>query len=111
MESTRLSPYTTSNERLAVVIAHGGTLVAWFLAPLLVYLVKRGDSKYVEFHAMQSLMWSLLGTLVSLLTCGLAIPVFMVFHVIAVVRALEGVEYEYPIAGEMARTWVYGDTR
>ncbi len=96
----------TSNERLAAVIAHAGTLVAWFLAPLLVYLLKRGDSRYVAFQSLQALLWSLAGTLVSLATCGLAIPVFMVWHVIAAVRTLDGREYEYPIVGKIARDLV-----
>jgi len=96
-----------SNDKLAVLLAHGGTFVAWLLAPLLVYLIKKGDSKHVEFHALQSLLWSLTGTLVSIVTCGLAIPVFMVFHGIAVWKTLQGVEYEYPLVGEFSRKLVY----
>jgi len=98
----------TSNERLAVLIAHAGTVAAWFLAPLLVYLVKRGESKYVEYHAMQSLLWSVAGTVVSVVTCGAAIPVFLVWHVIAAVKTLEGQDYEYPLVGDVARGLVYG---
>jgi len=93
----------TSSERLAAAIAHGGTLFAWFLAPLVVYVLKRGDSRYVEFQALQALLWSLLGTVVSLATCGLAIPVFLVWHVLAAVRAMDGRAYEYPIVGDFAR--------
>ncbi|WP_394820921.1 DUF4870 domain-containing protein [Pendulispora albinea] len=96
------------NDRLAVLLAHGGTFVAWLLAPLIVYLVKKDDSKYVEYHALQSLLWSLLGTLLSLATCGLAIPIFMIFHGIAVWRTLEGVEYDYPLVGSFARKVVCG---
>jgi uncharacterized Tic20 family protein len=93
---------------LAASIAHLGTLVSWTLAPLLVYLLKRGDSKYVEFQSLQALLWSLAGTLVSIATCGLAIPVFMIWHVIAGAKSLDGQGYEYPFVGEIARKWVYG---
>jgi uncharacterized Tic20 family protein len=93
----------TSNERFAAFLAHAGTFVAWTLAPLCVYLVKRGESRWVEYHALQSLLWSLFGTITSLATCGLAIPVFMVFHVIAALRATEGEEYEYPLVGDLAK--------
>jgi uncharacterized protein len=92
----------SSHERLAVLIAHAGTLFAWFLAPLVVYLLKRNESRYVEFHALQSLLWSLMGTLVAMATCGAAIPVFLVWHLVAAYRASEGVDYEYPIVGEIA---------
>ena len=94
----------TSNERLAAAIAHGGTFFAWTLAPLLVYLLKRSDSKYVEAQALQALLWSLAGTLLAAATCGLAIPFFMVFHGIATWKALEGEHYEYPLVGDLART-------
>lgn len=98
----------TNQDRLAATIAHLGTLVSWTLAPLLVYVLKRGDSKYVEFQALQALLWSVAGTLVSIATCGLAIPVFMVWHVIAGAKAIDGKDYEYPFVGEIARKWVYG---
>jgi uncharacterized membrane protein len=93
----------SSNERIAVLIAHAGTAVAWFLAPLLVYLLKRGDSRYVEFHALQSLVWSLAGTLLALLTWGIAIPIFLVWHIVAAVKTANGDDYEYPIVGDFVR--------
>ncbi|MEO8801090.1 MAG: DUF4870 domain-containing protein [Polyangiaceae bacterium] len=98
----------SKSERLAAAVAHAGTLFAWFLAPLLVYLVKRGESKYVEHQAMQALLWSLGGTVISIATCGLAIPVFLIWHVVAAARVLDEstANYEYPIVGKMARAIV-----
>ncbi|MDB4945715.1 MAG: hypothetical protein JWP97_5249 [Labilithrix sp.] len=87
----------TQNERLAAAIAHGGTCFAWFLAPLFVYFLERDRSSFASRQALQALLWSGLGTLVSLATCGLAIPVFMGFHILAAVRVLEGEDFEYPI--------------
>jgi len=92
-----------SSDRIAVLVAHGGTLFAWFLAPLLVYLVKRNDSRYVEFEALQSLLWSAAGTLMALATCGVAIPVFLVWHLYATWKIANGGSYEYPIVGDLAR--------
>src|SRR5690349_20708566 len=93
----------TSNERLAAAIAHGGTCVAWFFAPLVVYLLERDRSSFAAKQALQALLWSGLGTLVSLATCGLAIPVFMGFHILAAVRVLEGRDYQYPFVAEIMR--------
>jgi uncharacterized protein len=109
MNSMKLRAYPTSSERLAAMIAHGGALFAWILAPLIVYFVKRGESKYVEYHALQSLLWSLVGTLVSIATCGLAIPIFMIWHVLAVIRTSDGnaEDYEYPFVGTIAYNMVY----
>jgi uncharacterized Tic20 family protein len=91
------------SERIAVLVAHGGTLFAWFLAPLLVYLVHRHDSRYVEFQALQSLLWSLAGTLTAIATCGVAIPVFLAWHLYAAWRISNGESYEYPVVGDFAR--------
>lgn len=99
--ATTSSP--TSNERFSAAIAHGGTCVAWFFAPLVVYLIERGRSPYAARQALQALLWSGFGTIVSLATCGLAIPVFMGFHILAAVRVLEGHEFEYPLVGDLAR--------
>jgi uncharacterized Tic20 family protein len=101
----------TSSERFAALLAHGGTFVAWTLAPLLVYALKRGESKYVEFQALQAVLWSLAGTVVSLATCGLAIPFFMVWHAIALWKVSEGQAYEYPVVGAIARSFVYDETK
>jgi uncharacterized Tic20 family protein len=108
MTTMSLTTQPTSSDRLAALLAHGGPLLAWTLAPLIVYLVKRGDSRYAEFHALSSLLWSLAGTVVSLATCGLAIPVFMVWHVLALVKTSQGEDYEYPVVGKVARDLVYG---
>jgi uncharacterized Tic20 family protein len=106
---TSLTLAHSSSERIAAAIAHAGTVVAWFLAPLVVYLVLPRSSQWARFQALQSLLWSLFGTVVSLATCGLAIPVFLVWHVMAAIKTVEGHEYEYPLVGDAARRAVYGD--
>ena len=93
----------TSNERFAAAIAHGGTCFAWFLAPLVVYLLERDRSSFASRQALQALQWSGFGTIVSLATCGVAIPIFMGFHILAAVRALEGHPFEYPLIGDLVR--------
>ncbi len=105
---TSLSVSPDSSDRVAATVAHAGTLVGWFLAPLLVYLVLPRDCRWARFHALQSLYWSLFGSLVSLATCGLAIPFFLCWHVYAAIKTLSGEDYEYPLVGEMARRTVYG---
>ena len=107
MNSTSLALHRTSNERLAATIAHAGTAVAWFLAPLVVFLVLPRESRWARYQALQSLLWSLLGTIVSLATCGLAIPVFLVWHLIAAVKTMTHDDYDYPLVGEAAHRVIY----
>ena len=96
---------TTPNERLASMLAHGGTLFAWFLAPLVIWIFARKRSPVVAEHAMQALIWSGLGTLVAFLTCGLAVPVFLVFHLIVAWRAWQGRGPNYPALSDFMRGW------
>lgn len=105
-DSNDLAP--TSDNRLALAIAHGGTCFAWFLAPLLVYLLKRDASPRVAYESLQALLWSALGSIVAIATCGLAIPVFLVWHVLGALKALDGKPFDYPLVAETARRHVYG---
>jgi uncharacterized Tic20 family protein len=100
---------TTNEDRFALVLAHGGTCFAWFLAPMVVYLLKRDSSRRVAYEALQALLWSALGSIVAIATCGLAIPVFLAWHIIGAVRALQGRRFEYPLVAEVARKHVYGE--
>jgi uncharacterized Tic20 family protein len=97
--SLEFSTRPSDSERIAAAIAHAGTCVAWFLAPLLVYLIERDRSAFASRHALQALLWSAFGTLVSFATCGLAIPVFLCVHIYAAFQALGGRDFEYPLVG------------
>lgn len=101
--SGSLATVPSQRERFAVLIAHAGTWFGWFLAPLFVYVLKRGDSRWVEHHAMQSFLWSLLGTVLAAVTCGVAIPLFLGWHLYAAYRIHRGDDYDYPIVGDFSR--------
>ncbi|MGH7298744.1 MAG: DUF4870 domain-containing protein [Polyangiaceae bacterium] len=107
MSTAALGFQRTSNERVAAIVAHAGTAFAWFLAPLVVFLVLPRESRWARYHALESLLWSLLGTLVSIATCGLAIPVFLVWHLVAAYKTMTDGDYEYPLVGEAAQRAVY----
>jgi uncharacterized membrane protein len=109
MSTTSLALFPSTHDRITAGIAHAGAAFAWFLAPLLVFIVAGRDSRWARYQALQSLLWSLLGTLVSFVTFGLAIPVFLVWHIIAAIKTMGGSDYEYPWVGEVAHRLVYGD--
>lgn len=44
----------TQDERTMGVLAHVLQIVGWWIAPLIIFLVKR-ESKFVSFHALQAL--------------------------------------------------------
>ncbi|MCC7534755.1 MAG: DUF4870 domain-containing protein [Deltaproteobacteria bacterium] len=96
-------------------MAHGLTFIeGGFIGPLVLYLLKKKESDFVAFHALQSLAFTGLYFLLTFLTCGLlglalVIP-YVVFEIIACIRAYEGEWYELPIVGAWARRKHPGNT-
>ena len=98
----------TNDDKWMAALAHGLTFFEGGLfGPLIVYFVKKDQSEFVAFHALQSLYFGLAFFVISLLTCGvgavlLVIP-YAVFELIATMKAYEGEWYELPIVGRYAR--------
>ena len=100
----------TSDERTWALVSHALTFIeGGIIGPLVVYLVKKNESEFVAFHALQSLYFGLLAVAiiapVALITCGfgavLVLPYF-IFELIACVEANKGEWYELPIVGPWA---------
>lgn len=74
-------PAPTQDERTMAFLAHLLQVFTGFIAPLVIYCVKQ-DSRFVKFHALQSLIWQL--CYMALFFDGMIIFFFsafaMVFH-------------------------------
>ena len=106
-----LAPSTSTasqEERTLAAIAHGLTFFeGGLVGPLILYLVKKDESDFIAFHALQSLYFGLAFVVLSVVTCGigailLGIP-YLVFEVIATIKSYEGEWYELPVVGRYAR--------
>ena len=89
--------------------------VVLIVGPLVVYVLKKDESKFVAFHALQQLIFDAILLpvilIIAVVTCGFgAVLVFvpLVFQIIAALRANDGEYYELPVAGAIARKSVYG---
>lgn len=103
-EQTPVSP-PSSDERTLAILSHILSFAAGFLAPLIIYLLKKDESPYVAAHAKESLNFQLT---ILLLIFGLAITVIGIFLIwivglgataliiIATVKASENKLYKYP---------------
>lgn len=101
------SPVTES-ERLLSVLAHILTLVVSFLAPLVIYLIKKDESAFVKEHAKESLNFQLtlfIAYIVSFLLIFvlIGIPLLvliglaqLVLVIVATIRAADNQLYRYP---------------
>src|SRR5262249_28202433 len=50
----------TRDERTNAMLAHVLTIFAGFIAPGIIYLVKRRESRFIAFHALQAFFWHML---------------------------------------------------
>jgi len=109
-------PSRPQNERTWMVLCHASALIGFFvpwgghiLAPLVVWLIKRGESPAVDEHGKESLNFQLsmliyniiAGILVLVLIGFVLLPILhvlnVVFVILASLRASEGTLYRYPI--------------
>lgn len=74
-------PAPTQDERTMAFLAHLLQVFTGFVAPLVIYCVKQ-DSRFVKFHALQSLVWQLCYMALFFIGFALAFAFMMtsVFH-------------------------------
>lgn len=99
----------TSEEKTMAILSHILCIVAWFIAPLIIYLVKK-DSEFVQAHAKESLNFQLtmlIAWIVSFILVFVIIGAFLMFLlgianlvlvIVATIRASENKLYKYPFS-------------
>jgi uncharacterized Tic20 family protein len=123
METVPLPPVpqaNPANDKLLAIVCHLSLFLSFligasFIVPLVIFLVKRGESSYVAAHAKEALNFQLslliyvAGAVCALplFFCVIGIPIIMamaalslmsiVCAIIAAVRASEGGFYFYPL--------------
>lgn len=104
---------TTHEERLWGMLAYLLTFFAWIFAPITIYAVKKEQSRFLAFHALQSLYLELAVTVLSMLPYLLpGVPVLiwyagaiggLVYGIVAAIKAYDGEWYEIPLIGYCVR--------
>lgn len=104
-----LPAYTpTSDERLLAVLSHVLCLLVGFLAPLIIYLLKKDESSFIAAHAKESLNFQITCIIIGIV-CAILIVVLIgifllwalaiaatVLVIVATIRASENKLYRYP---------------
>ena len=95
----------TSDEKTLALLAHIVTLASNFIAPLIIYFIKKDESSFVAAHAKESLNVQLtiliiaiilIVTIVGILLLWIVCMYAFVLVIIATIRASEGKLYRYP---------------
>jgi uncharacterized Tic20 family protein len=104
-EETPLVP-PTSDEKTIALLSHVLTIVASFLAPLIIYVIKKDESAFVAAHAKESLNFQITIAIIIVALCITIVGILLVWFVgiaslilviIATIRASEGKLYKYPV--------------
>lgn len=100
----------SDDERLMAVLIYVTGLFTTFIGPLIIWLLKRDDSRFVDIagknyinYILSYMIWSAIGLITLLLLIGFVIlPVLgllsFIFHIVAIVKAYKGEDYLIPLS-------------
>jgi uncharacterized Tic20 family protein len=97
----------TSDEKTMAILSHVLTFVAGFVAPLIIYLIKKNESAFIREHAKESLNFqitiliiivALFITFIGILLLWIVGILALVFVIMATIKASEGKLYKYPFS-------------
>lgn len=99
----------TADEKTMAILSHILTIFSSFIAPLIIYLIKKDESPYVAEHAKESLNFQItlfilyiVSLVLVLVVVGLIflwlLPIAgLILVIIATIKASENKMYRYPI--------------
>ncbi len=100
----------TNDDRTMALLAHIGGILTGFLVPLIIWLIKKDQSEFVDHHGREALNFQItviIAFFISAILTYVLIGCFMfaavwigdiVFGVLAAVAANKGEWYRYPIS-------------
>lgn len=99
---------TTSDERLFAALIYVLSFFTVFLGPLVIWIVKKDQSSFVDYHGREYFnflisytVYALVAGLLTFVLIGfLLLPIVgvagFIFTIIAAIKAFEGEEYRFP---------------
>ena len=90
----------TSDEKTMALLSHLSAFIFAIIGPALILVIKGKESKFVEFHAKQALLYQavtlainfVIILVVSFLTCGMCFPIFFLPFVTAIYGIVIGMK-------------------
>ena len=93
----------SSEERTQAMLAHLSIILLGIVGPLIFWLIGKDKSAFIDDQGKEALNFSITGTIVGIVTCGLGILVMMVFAVIGGLAANKGEAYRYPFSWRVVK--------
>ncbi len=79
------------------MLAHLSMIFLGFVGPLIFWLIGKDKSEFQKDQATEALNFSIIGTLASIVTFGLAWIAMVIFAIVGGMAANRGEAYRYPI--------------
>src|SRR6059058_2040891 len=101
---------STPDDRTMALVAHLTGILTWFVGPLIVWLIKKDQSKFVDEQGKEALNFQitlLIGDVIGIATSCLVVGWFiilavwvirLVFCILGAIAANKGEHYRYPFA-------------
>lgn len=89
-------PASEPDDNLMSMLAHLSMIVLGVVGPLIFWLIGKDKSEFKNDQATEALNFSILMTIATIVTCGLAWIVMAIFAIIGGMAANKGERYRYP---------------
>jgi uncharacterized Tic20 family protein len=109
-----VSTDVTQEDKTMAIVAHILGIPTGFIGPLIIWLIKKDQSKFVAYHAFQALIFQAaicIGYVIASVLTMVVIGVFLypvlgivsiIFGIMAAMAANKGEMYSYPLTGGFA---------
>jgi uncharacterized protein len=89
------------DEKQMAMFCHLGNLIGGFIIPLVIWMIKKDESRFVDRHGKEALNFSISMLIYVLVTCGCAgillMPFSLYWCIMAGMAANRGEYYSYPM--------------
>jgi|ERR1051325_5866107 uncharacterized Tic20 family protein len=96
----------SKDDKQMAMFCHLGGILGGFILPLVIWLMKKDESSFIDEHGKQALNFAITIMIahltLGLCTCGLfslvIIPLAIVFHIQGAMAANRGEDFQYPMS-------------
>ena len=86
----------TSEDRTQGMLAHLSMIILGVVGPLIFWLIGKDKSAFQKDQSTEALNFSILGTIITIVTCGIGWIAMAIFAIIGGLAANKGEAYRYP---------------
>lgn len=87
---------SSSDDRTMAMLAHLSIIILGIIGPLILWIIGKDKSAFQKDQSTEALNFAIIGTIASVITCGIAFIAVIIFAIIGGLAANKGEAYRYP---------------